>query len=308
MRVHPAEQEAKEWAFRLDRVLPSRRRVSMGLRIHTNVPSLVAQRNLDMTRGTVDRSLERLSSGLRINHAGDDASGLAISETLRAQTRDLSQVARNAQDGISVLQIAEGSLQEVTQILIRLRELGVQAASDTVGNVERGFLDIEYQHLLQEIDRIANTTEFNGTTLLNGSVRSFQIQIGTHHDPDLDRIQIFNPRSVDVNTTSLGLNLSSVSTKRGAQTCLQSIDFAIQSINELRSQLGSVQARLQSTLNHIAVSKENLTEATSRIRDMDIAEETMQMTKNQILMQTGVAVLAQANTLSKNILSLLEPS
>ena len=280
----------------------------MGLRIHTNVPSLVAQRNLDMTRGTVDRSLERLSSGLRINHAGDDASGLAISETLRAQTRDLSQVARNAQDGISVLQIAEGSLQEVTQILIRLRELGVQAASDTVGNVERGFLDIEYQHLLQEIDRIANTTEFNGTTLLNGSVRSFQIQIGTHHDPDLDRIQIFNPRSVDVNTTSLGLNLSSVSTKRGAQTCLQSIDFAIQSINELRSQLGSVQARLQSTLNHIAVSKENLTEATSRIRDMDIAEETTQMTKNQILMQTGVAVLAQANTLSKNILSLLEPS
>ena len=280
----------------------------MGLRIHTNVPSLVAQRNLDMTRGAVDRSLERLSSGLRINHAGDDASGLAISETLRAQTRDLSQVARNAQDGISVLQIAEGSLQEVTQILIRLRELGVQAASDTVGNVERGFLDIEYQHLLQEIDRIANTTEFNGTTLLNGSVRSFQIQIGTHHDPDLDRIQIFNPRSVDVNTTSLGLNLSSVSTKRGAQTCLQSIDFAIQSINELRSQLGSVQARLQSTLNHIAVSKENLTEATSRIRDMDIAEETMQMTKNQILMQTGVAVLAQANTLSKNILSLLEPS
>jgi flagellin len=308
MRVHPAEQEAKEWAFRLDRVLPSRRRVSMGLRIHTNVPSLVAQRNLDMTRGAVDRSLERLSSGLRINHAGDDASGLAISETLRAQTRDLSQVARNAQDGISVLQIAEGSLQEVTQILIRLRELGVQAASDTVGNVERGFLDIEYQHLLQEIDRIANTTEFNGTTLLNGSVRSFQIQIGTHHDPDLDRIQIFNPRSVDVNTTSLGLNLSSVSTKRGAQTCLQSIDFAIQSINELRSQLGSVQARLQSTLNHIAVSKENLTEATSRIRDMDIAEETTQMTKNQILMQTGVAVLAQANTLSKNILSLLEPS
>ena len=277
----------------------------MGLRIQTNVPSMVAQNNLSMTRTALDKSLERLSSGLRINHAGDDASGLAISETLRAQTRGLSQAERNTQDGISVLQIAEGGLSEVAQILTRLRELGVQAASDTVGNMERGFLNIEFQQLLEEIDRIARTTEFNNNPLLDGSLRSLQIQMGTHNDPALDRIQVFSPHVVDVNTTALGINSSGVSTKRGAQNSLQSIDFAIESISGIRSELGAMQARLQSTLNHMAITKENLTHATSRIRDMDLAEEASAMTKNQILMQTGVAVLAQTNNISKSILSLL---
>lgn len=277
----------------------------MGLRIQTNVPSIVAQRSLDQTRSALDQSLERLSSGLRINHAGDDSSGLAISEALRAQTRGISQAERNAQDGISVLQIAEGGLSEVAQILTRLRELGVQAASDTVGNVERSFLNIEFQQLLEEIDRIASTTEFNGNPLLNGALRSLQIQIGTHNDSTLDRIPVFTPHAVDVNTTALGINLSAVNTKRNAQNSLQSIDFAIESINGLRSEFGAMQARLQSTLTHMGISKETLTQAVSRIRDMDLAEEAAAMTKNQILMQTGVAVLAQTNNISKSILSLL---
>lgn len=277
----------------------------MGLRINTNVPSLVAQRSLSSTRSALDRSLERLSSGLRINHASDDAAGLAISENLRAQTRGLSQAERNAHDGISVLQVAEGALSEVSNILIRLRELAVQAASDTIGDSERTFTNTEFQHLLQEIDRIANTTEYNHSLLLNGSQNAFEVQVGTRNDPLLDRIKLFDRNSSDVNIVSLGINLTSVDTKYNAQTSLHQIDSAIQSVSALRAELGAVQNRLQSSINNLMVHRENLTAATSRIRDMDIAEETSLMTKNQILMQTGVSVLTQANGISKSILSLL---
>jgi flagellin len=152
----------------------------MGLRINTNVPSLIAQRNLRTTRSTLDRTLERLSSGSRINHAGDDAAGLAISESLRAQLRGLAQAERNAQDGISLVQVAEGAMAEVSNILIRMRELGVQAASDTVGDQERKYLNVEFSQLMEEIDRIAQSTEYNGTPLLNGSSHTFEIQIGTY--------------------------------------------------------------------------------------------------------------------------------
>ena len=277
----------------------------MGLRMNTNVPSLVAQRSLSTTRSALDRSLERLSSGLRINHASDDAAGLAISENLRAQTRGITQAERNAQDGLSVLQVAEGALSEISNLLVRLRELGVQAASDTIGDSERAFTNIEFQHLLQEIDRIANTTEYNQFPLLNGSQNGFEVQVGTRNNPLLDRIQLFDRNSSDVNIVSLGINLTSVDTKFNAQTSLQLIDSAIQSVSGLRAEMGSVQNRLQSAINNLMIQKENLTAATSRIRDMDMAEETSTMTKNQILMQTGVAVLAQTNSMSKNILSLL---
>jgi len=171
----------------------------MGLRINTNVPSLVAQRNLRGNRQMLDRTLERLSSGSRINHAGDDAAGLAISETLRAQIRGISQAERNAQDGISLVQVAEGGLVEVSNILIRMRELGVQASSDTVGTRERGFLNNEFQQLSEEIDRIANSIEFNGNPLLNGNGSAFEVQIGTKNNPLVDRIKLFDPYASNVN-------------------------------------------------------------------------------------------------------------
>jgi flagellin len=277
----------------------------MGLRINTNVPALVAQRNLRTTRSSLDRSLERLSSGLRINHAGDDAAGLAISEILRAQTRGLTQAERNAQDGVSVVQIAEGGLSEISNILIRMRELGVQAASDTIGQNERKFLNIEFQQLLAEIDRISNTTEYNHVPLLNGSGSAFDIQVGTRNNPSIDRIRLFDSNTSDVNIVALGINLASVEDKASAQNSLGAIDAALGSVTAIRAQFGAMQNRLQSVINNIMVNRENISAATSRIRDMDMAEETTELTKNQILMQSGVSVLTQANTTIKTALGLL---
>jgi flagellin len=277
----------------------------MGLRINTNIPALVAQRNLRTTRSSLDRSLERLASGSRINHAGDDAAGLAISESLRAQVRGLGMAERNAQDGVSLVQVAESAMGEISNILIRLRELGVQASSDTVGPQERKFLDLEYQESLAEIDRIANSTEFNRVPLLNGSASTFEIQVGTRNSPGVDRIKLFDANSADVNVVALGLNLSSVADKAGAQNSLASIDGALQSVTSIRAEFGAMQNRLQSIINSIQVSKENLSAANSRIRDADLAEETTELTKNQILQQSGISVLGQANSSMKAALSLL---
>lgn len=277
----------------------------MGLRINTNVPSLVAQRNLRGTRGLLDRTLERLSSGSRINHAGDDAAGLAISETLRAQIRGLGQAERNAQDGISLIQVAEGGLVEISNILIRMRELGVQAASDTVGTRERKFLDNEFQQLMEEIDRIANSTEFNGNPLLNGNGSSFEIQIGTRNNPLVDRIKLFDPYASNVNLVSLGINLAAVADKTSAQNSLSSIDQALNVVTSNRAEFGAMQNRLQSVINNLNVNKENMMAANSRIRDADLAEETSEMTKAQILQQAGVSVLSQANASMKSALGLL---
>jgi flagellin len=277
----------------------------MGLRINTNVPALVAQRNLRTTRMSLDRSLERLASGSRINHAGDDAAGLAISESLRAQIRGLAMAERNAQDGVSLVQVAESAMGEVSNILIRMRELGVQAASDTIGPQERKFLDLEFQESLAEIDRIANSTEFNRVPLLNGSASTFEIQVGTRNNPAVDRIKLFDGNSADINVVALGLNLSSVADKLGAQNSLASIDNALQSVTSIRAEFGAMQNRLQSIINNLAVSKENLSSANSRIRDADLAEETTELTKNQILQQSGISVLGQANTSMKAALGLL---
>jgi flagellin len=277
----------------------------MGLRINTNVPALVAQRNLRTTRGALDRNLERLSSGSRINHAGDDAAGLAISESLRAQLRGLSQAERNAQDGVSLVQVAEGAMAEVSNILIRMRELGVQASSDTVGPQERKFIDVEFQQLLAEIDRIANSTEFNRVPLLNGSATTFEVQVGTRNNPEIDRIRLFDSNSADINTVALGLNLATLGDKSSAQNSLAAIDNALSSVTAIRAEFGAMQNRLQSVINNIMVSRENLASANSRIRDTDMAEETTEMTKHNILMQSGVAVLGQANSTIKSALSLL---
>jgi flagellin len=277
----------------------------MGLRINTNVPALIAQRNLRNTRGALDKTLERLSSGSRINHAGDDAAGLAISESLRSQVRGLGQAERNAQDGVSLVQVAESAMAEISNILIRMRELGVQAASDTVGPQERKFLDVEFQQSLAEIDRIANSTEFNGVPLLNGKATTFEVQIGIKNNPGLDRVKLFDGNSADLNVVALGLNLSNVSDKPSAQNCLQSIDGALNSVTSIRAEFGAMQNRLQSVINNISVSRENLSTANSRIRDADVAEEATELTKNNILMQSGVAVLGQANSSIKAALSLL---
>lgn len=279
----------------------------MGLRINTNVASLNAQRNLSITRLAMDKTLQKLSSGQRINRAGDDAAGLAISENLKAQIRGLGQAERNAADGISLVQIAEGALSEISNILIRLRELSVQAASDTIGSTERKFLNVEFEQLTSEVDRIANSTEFNRVPLLNGTGAVFDIQIGTRNDPITDRLT-FDASSADVNVAALGLNLASVADKISSQNSLSAIDQAIISVSGIRADFGALQNRLQSTINNIAVSVENLSAANSRVRDTDVASATAELTKNNILMQAGTSVLSQANSYTKNALQLIQSS
>lgn len=279
----------------------------MGLRIATNVTSLTSQRHLRQTRELLDRSLERLSSGYRINRAGDDAAGLAISEKLRAKTRGLVQAQRNASDGISLIQVAEGGLNEVQNILVRLRELGVQAASDTIGARERKYLDLEYQSLKEEVDRIANGTEFNGTYLLDGTGGSldFQVNTGGENLLGVDRIS-FDCFKLDVNTDKLGLEELSVSSKVDAQRSLAAIDKAIEDVSSTRAELGAIENRLTSTIKNISISVENLSAANSRIKDVDVADESAELTKHNILMQAGTSVLTQANSLPKLALSLLQ--
>jgi flagellin len=279
----------------------------MGLRIATNSSSINAQRHLTDTRRLLDKSLERLSSGYRINRSGDDAAGMAISEKLRAKTRGLVQAQRNASDGISLIQVAEGGLNEVQNILVRLRELGVQAASDTIGNRERGFLDAEYQSLKEEVDRIANVTEFNGNVLLDGTggTLDFQVNTGGENLLGVDRIS-FDAFKSDVNVDKLGLEENSVSTKFQAQRSLAAVDVAIDQVSSIRGELGAIDNRLSSSIKNIGISIENLTAANSRIKDVDLASETAEMTQRNILMQAGISVLTQANSIPKMALQLLQ--
>ncbi|MCM0605193.1 MAG: flagellin FliC [Xanthomonadaceae bacterium] len=276
----------------------------MGLRIATNVAALVAQRHLSITRGALDKSIEKLASGSRINHAGDDAAGLAISENLKAQIRGMKQAKRNANDGISLLQVSEGGLNEVSNMLIRLRELAIQAASDTIGDTERQFTDREFQSLKQEIDRIANVTNYNGTPLLNGRAGIFEIQVGLHNNPLLDRI-VYNGERADATLEALKISGESVATKQGAQLSLSAIDDSLVRVNSIRADLGALQNRLQSTVTNLAISEENTSAAFSRIRDADVAEEVSEMTKANILSQSGISVLGQANNASSAALKLL---
>jgi len=276
----------------------------MGLRINTNTASLNAQRVLWGTKLGLDKSMERLASGYRINRAGDDAAGLAISENLRAQVRGLKQASRNANDGISLVQVAEGAMNEVSSILIRLRELAVQSASDTIGPVERQFLNVEYDQMVSEIDRIADGTEFNGTQLLAGVGSIMDFQVGIRNNPELDRIS-FDSSKADANSAALGVNLTSVADKASAQNALSALDNAIMSVSAMRADFGALQNRLQTTVSNIQNSVENMSAANSRIRDVDVAEETSEMTRNKILLEAGTSVLAQANQSANVALSLL---
>ncbi|MFN3696156.1 MAG: flagellin [Pseudobdellovibrio sp.] len=277
----------------------------MGLRIGTNVTALNAQKSLWANRNNMDRAMARLSSGNRINKASDDAAGLAISENMKAQMRGLKQANRNAQDGISMIQTAEGALSEVSNMLIRLRELGVQAASDTIGDRERSLVNVEYTQLLEEIDRITGSTEFNGTPLLSGTGGFLDFQIGVKNQKDFDRIS-FDAGRADAGTTALGINLTNVLDKVSAQESLASIDTAIGQVSQLRAGFGAIQNRLQSTVENLQTSLENLATANSRIRDADIADESTELAKQNILLQAGTSILSQANQQSSLALSLLK--
>jgi flagellin len=278
----------------------------MGLVINTNIASINAQRNLGRTEDELNSSLAKLSSGLRITAAKDDAAGLAISEKLRAQIRGMSQAERNANDGISLVQTAEGALDQVSNILIRMRELTVQAATGTLGDEERIYLDSEYEKLTDEIDRIASVTEFNGQRLLNGATSTgISFQVGLSADI-MDRISV---SIMNTFASALGsgtfINGQTLSTVTGARNAMGVIDAAIQDVSGTRGDLGAAQNRLSTTVKNLATQRENLSAANSRIRDVDVAAETVNMTRSQILMQAGVSVLAQANQLPQMALSLI---
>lgn len=276
----------------------------MGLRIATNVASLNAQKNLGLNNLNLNRAYERLSSGMRINRAADDAAGLAISENLRALIRGYRQADRNANDGISLVQVAEGSLNEVSTMLIRLRELAVQAASDTVGDTERKFVDVEYQQLKSEIQRITESTSYNGFDLLNGTGGVIDIQIGVKNNPFQDRIS-FNASAANSTLESLGLIAETVSTKESAQMSLDVVDNALVSVNAIRANFGALQNRLISTSQNLKVADENYSAANSRIRDADVAAETTELMRNNILQQAAISVLSQTNNSQQLALKLL---
>ena len=276
----------------------------MGFRINTNVPSIAAQRNLGIQKDWQDHTMQKMASGERITRAADDAAGLAISEKLKAEIRSTRQAARNTNDGISMIQTAEGGLNEVSNILIRLRELSVQSASDTVGDVERRFTDLEVQHLKSEINRIADVTKFNGTYLLNGQGGDLEFQVGTGSNLEKDRM-LYQTSTSDTRLGALGLDGVSVASKQDAQQNMDIIDKAIEKVSGNRASLGALQNRLTSTVNNLMVTDENLSAANSRIRDADMASEAADLAKRNILTQSGTAVLAQANASQGLALKLL---
>jgi flagellin len=274
----------------------------MGLRVNTNVASLNAQRNLSVSTNKLNRSLERLSSGLRITRASDDAAGLAISERFRAEIRSLAQAERNANDGVSLLQVAEGALNETSSILIRLRELAVQSANGTLGQGERDALNDEFQAQIAEINRIAAVTSFNGTQILNTTGTSITFQVGANNTSD-DQITV---TGVDATASGVGVSSLDISSLSGAQAALSGLTTAINQVASLRGQFGAAQNRLESAIRSIQISIENTSAAESRIRDVDIASETAELTKNQVLQSAGISVLAQANVSTQSVLQLLQ--
>ena len=274
----------------------------MGLRVNTNVASINAQRNLSSVTDRLAGNFRRLSTGLRISTAADDAAGLAISERLRSQIRSLDQAKRNANDGISLVQTGEGALNEVSSILIRLRELSVQASNGSVSGTDKDTLNSEFKNLINEVDRISRSTQFSGINLLDGSnsVVTFQVGFGTTSGIDTLNLSLSPALSTTLNLSTLDIGST------GNQSySISQIDSAINSVSSLRGSLGALQNRLGSTINNLAIQVENLSAAESRIRDVDVAFETSQLTKNQILQQASISVLAQANALPQAALKLL---
>ena len=284
------------------------------MRINNNVMALNAHRQLAINQSNASKSMEKLSSGVRINRAGDDAAGLAISEKMRGQIRGLKQAQRNAQDGISLIQTAEGALNETHAILQRMRELAVQAATDTNTDTDRKEIQKEINQLLEEIDRIANDTEFNTQKLLDGTFQGKVIHIGANEGQSME-ITIASMTTADLGTDtgtlkSLEVDVESASSggvldQDSADSAITIINDAIEQVSAERSKLGAIQNRLEHTIANLGTSAENLQAAESRIRDLDMAEEIMAFTKNQILQQAATAMLAQANMAPQSVLQLL---
>jgi len=279
----------------------------MSISVLTNVASLNAQRNLTSTQAALATSVGRLSSGMRINSAADDAAGLGISENLSANIRSMAQAQRNANDGISMSQVAEGSMNDMQGIVSRMRELSVQSSNSTLGDNERGYIQTEFTQLSSEIDRISKVTDFNGQKLLDGSASSgLTFQIGIQNTAN-DRLSM-SITKLDTSTlgsTSLHISAASLSTAAKAQAAIGTFDKAIQQLSQARAKVGATQNRMTVTVSNLAVTQENLTAANSRIRDVDVAQESANLTKSQILSQAGLAVLSQANQLPQAALSLL---
>jgi flagellin len=276
----------------------------MGFRVTTNLAAINAQRNLVGSQRQMSKSMSQLASGSRINIAADDAAGLAISENMKAQIRSARQANRNANDGISLVQTAEGGLNEISNITVRLRELGIQAASDTVGETERGFLNKEVQQLKEEMQRISSVTTWGPNKLLDGSTQQFDFQVGMFNNESEDRIS-FNAQENVATLDALGLASVDYTTKEGAQTALALLDTAQSTVNGIRANLGALQNRLTSTVDNLAVTEENLSAANSRIRDTDVAQASSEMTRSSILLQASTSTLAQANTSNQMALKLL---
>ncbi len=275
----------------------------MALRINTNVASVFSQKHLSRSAARLQGNFERLSSGLRINKAADDAAGMAVSEKMRAHLRSMKQAMRNTNDGVSMVQTAEGGLNEIGNILSRMRELAVEAASEVLQTTERAFLATEFTALVSEVDRIAAATEFNGLKLANGTVTTLAVQVGIKNVALTDRITLTLQTA---NQTALGINVSTLSSATSAQTAISALDTAITSLNTSRAGYGALQNRLSSAMHNLEVSYENLVSSESSIRDVDFAAETADMTRNNIFQQAGVAVLAQANQSPQIALQLLQ--
>ncbi len=273
----------------------------MGIRINTNVSSINTRRHLQGSTTAFNKSMEKLSSGLRINRAGDDAAGLAISESLKSDIRALDQAARNAADGISLIQTAEGSLDEVSNILLRMKELAEQSLNGTLSNTDRGYLNSEFTALRSEIDRISDSVDFNNVKLLDGTGGTVGIQVGIG-TTGADSVAI--DLGTDLDTAHMGLS-SSVDTYSNAAIAMDQVDAAVSQVVSARGGFGAIQNRLESSIRNINMTSENLAAANSRIRDVDVAQETSNMTSYQILQQAGVAMLAQANTTTGLAMNLL---
>ncbi len=276
----------------------------MGMRISTNIASINAQRTMTSSQREIQKSFAQLSSGSRITKAADDAAGLGISENLRSQARSLTQASRNANDGISMVQVAEGGLNEVSNILTRMRELGIQASSDTVGDREKGYIDNEVQQLKNEVQRISKTTVFGTRNLLDGSGETYNIQVGINNDDFNDRIS-FDASVLDSTTSTLGIEGLDFSSKEGAQDALMVVDEAQSKVAGYRANIGALQNRFASTVENLGTQFENISAANSRIRDTDIASASAEAARNTVLLQASTSVLAQANQTPSLALKLL---
>lgn len=274
----------------------------MGLRIATNTASIAAQRVLTKQQKRAEHAAQALASGSRIVNAADDAAGLAISENFKGQLKGIGQARNNANNAISFVQVSEGGLNEVSNILVRLRELGVQAASDTVSDTEREFLNKETQQLIQEADRIAKTTVFGTKKMLDGTAGAMEFQVGAYAD---ENNVIKFEFDADATASALGIDGIAMADRGDARDSLESVDKAIEKVSGMRANFGAMQSRMESAVSNLDVSYENLSAANSRIRDTDIAKETAEMTSASILQSTAVSVLAQANQLPQVALKLV---